>query len=176
MRFVLDTFNRLLSPIEIVLMVSAMTTVVGVVTTQVVLRYVFNESLSWAEELVRYVVVWMSFLGAGMGVARGAHISMGLLVSVLPGRLSIFALRAGHLGAMVFALFLMVAGAEHVLTVRGFGQVSSAMRMPMWIVYLCLPVGAAIFLVRLAEAFIRTFLPKTDDPPRETEMAWKGGT
>ena len=176
MRSILDGFDRVLAPVEALMMVLAMTTVVSVITVQVVLRYVFNESLSWAEELVRYVIVWMSFLGAGMGVARGAHISMGLMVSVLPGRFAIYAMRAGHVGAMVFALFLLVAGLEHVTTVKGFGQVSSAMRTPMWMVYLCLPIGAVMFFARLTEAFARTFLPPSAPPDAPSELSWTGGT
>ena len=176
MRIVLDLFDRIMAPVEALMMILAMTTVVGVITIQVVLRYVFNESLSWAEELVRYVIVWMSFLGAGMGVARGAHISMGLMVSILPERMAVYAARVGYLGAMVFALFLIVAGIEHVTTVKGFGQVSSAMRVPMWIVYLCLPLGAAFFLIRLVEAFLRTFLPAGASSGAVEEMSWTGGT
>lgn len=164
-----------MSPVETALMVVAMTTVVVIMTTQVILRYVFNESLSWAEELVRYVVVWMSFLGAGMGIARGAHIVMGLAVGVLPVRFAAWAVRAGHVGALVFSVFLFVAGGSHVLTVMGFGQVSSAMRAPMWIVYLCLPIGAVLFFVRLVEAFLRTFLPR-EPLERDGDMLWTGGT
>lgn len=111
-----------------------------------------------------------------MGVARGAHISMGLMVSALPGRSAIWALRAGYVGALVFALFLLFAGTEHVLTVQGFGQVSSAMRMPMWIVYLCLPLGAAVFLLRVMEALLRTFLRERDDDVQGDDLAWRGGT
>ncbi|MCF3933159.1 TRAP transporter small permease [Acuticoccus sp. M5D2P5] len=164
-----------MSRVEATIMVAAMATVVVVIMVQVVLRYVFNDSLSWAEELVRYTIVWMSFLGAGMGIARGAHIVMGLLVGILPASMSIWAIRLGHVGAMVFAVFLLVAGTEHVLTVKGFGQVSSAMRMPMWIVYLCLPLGALVFLMRLVEAMLRTFLPVEESPVHD-EVLWTGGT
>ena len=49
------------------------------ITLQVVLRYVFNYSLSWGEEVTRYAIVWMSFVGAGMGIRKGAHICVDLL-------------------------------------------------------------------------------------------------
>ncbi|MEF2552672.1 TRAP transporter small permease subunit [Aurantimonas sp. A2-1-M11] len=54
------------------------------VVTQVVLRYVFNMSIYWAEEAVRYIVVWMAMVGASMGVRKGKHVSIDLLSILAP--------------------------------------------------------------------------------------------
>ena len=45
-----------------------------------------NYSISWGEELTRYAIVWMSFVGAGMGIRKGAHICVDLLIVFLPER------------------------------------------------------------------------------------------
>ncbi len=171
----LNRFDRLLSGFETALMVLSMSAITLVIAVQVMLRYVFNDSLPWAEELVRYIVVWMSFVGAGMGVAKGAHVAMGLLGNLLPKRLAVWTFRLAQLAGMIFAGFLLGYGAEHVLNVASFGQVSSAMRAPMALIYACLPVGAFLLFLRLTEAFLRSWLDTGQSKPN-AEMLWTGGT
>ncbi|MEL6961548.1 MAG: TRAP transporter small permease [Pseudomonadota bacterium] len=171
----LDRLDRVLTRFETAVMVVSMATITLVIAAQVCLRYIFNDSLPWAEELVRYVVVWMSFIGAGMGVAKGAHVAMGLLSNLLPQALVVWSVRLAHLAGMLFASLLMIYGTEHVLNVTAFGQVSSAMRAPMGLIYACLPLGAALFFLRLAENFLRSWLTPLGSK-RASDMLWTGGT
>lgn len=171
----LDRFDSILTRFETAVMVLSMATITVVIAAQVGLRYIFNDSLPWAEELVRYVVVWMSFIGAGMGVAKGAHVAMGLLNTLLPASLAVWSNRLAQLAGMLFAGFLMVYGIQHVWNVTTFGQVSSAMRAPMGLVYACLPLGAALFFLRLTESFLRSWLPPAGSK-RASDMLWTGGT
>lgn len=167
-----DLIDRYLTPFENVVVVASMAAIVTLVSVQVVLRYGFNSSLHWAEELVRYTVVWMSFLAAGMGVKRGAHIAVELLRSLLPTSLSRWVLRLACLAGIAFAVILFWAGLAHVLKVGGFGQVSSAMRAPMWLVYTCIPFGALLLGLRFLEQFWVSFRPVAAN---ETELDWRGG-
>ena len=57
---------------------AAMALIVVIVTVQVVMRYVFNASLIWAEELCRYILVWMTFLLIGLAFHRGELIAVDL--------------------------------------------------------------------------------------------------
>ncbi|WP_108660447.1 TRAP transporter small permease [Acuticoccus kandeliae] len=123
----------------------------SLVIIQVVLRYVFNTSIFWAEELVRYTVVWMAFIGAGMGVRRGKHISVDLLQTFLPERQArIVAIAAAFVGC-VFAALLFWYGLALVRHAFAMGQRSSAMRVQMAWVYLILPIAGTFMLVRFAE-------------------------
>ena len=56
----------------------------------VVLRYLFNYAFPWTEEVVRYSIVWLVFLGGSIAARRGAHISMDILVVYLPPRAKLF--------------------------------------------------------------------------------------
>ena len=57
-----------------------------VVSVQVLLRYVFNTSIDWAEDVARLCFVWSIFLAIPLGIKHGAHIAIELLVPHLPGR------------------------------------------------------------------------------------------
>lgn len=150
-RSVVRGANRLLDGVEATMMVVSMGLVTVVITVQVALRYFFNESLSWAEELTRYTIVWMSFIGASMGVRRGGHISVDLLATMVRPALRrpLLAISAG-LG-LCFALGMLVYGSELFLQALRTGQVSSAMRMPMFVVYSVFPVSATLLLIRFGQ-------------------------
>lgn len=55
-----------------------------VVAAQVVLRYAFNSSIDWAEDVARLMFVWTMFLAIPLGVRGGVHIGVNLLVQRLP--------------------------------------------------------------------------------------------
>ncbi|MFT6642156.1 MAG: C4-dicarboxylate transporter DctQ subunit, partial [Flavobacteriaceae bacterium] len=50
----------------------------------VVARYVFNWGVPWAEELVRYEIIWMVFIGGSVAVRKGIHIGIDILATVSP--------------------------------------------------------------------------------------------
>src|SRR5215204_1721691 len=65
-------------------LLAAVATMVAVVSAQVALRYGFNRSIDWADEVGRLAFVWAIFLAIPLGVRDGAHIGIDLLVDKLP--------------------------------------------------------------------------------------------
>ncbi len=61
---------------------------VGIIFFQVIMRYAFNNSLSWSEELGKFLFVWISWLGIGIGHRRKEHIRITFLVDKLPYKLN----------------------------------------------------------------------------------------
>lgn len=59
-------------------------TMVAVVSAQVVMRYVFNGSFDWADEVSRIAFVWTTFLAIPLGIRDGSHVGITLLVDKLP--------------------------------------------------------------------------------------------
>mgnify|MGYP003633273763 CR=1 FL=1 len=82
---------------------SMMATIVIVMITQVTARYVFNSSLIWAEELCRYILIWMTFLLLGLSYQRGEFISLDMLSETL----SLKARRATRILMSVPTLFFL---------------------------------------------------------------------
>lgn len=65
-------------------LVLLVTTMVAVVSVQVALRYVFNNSIDWADEVSRLCFVWSMFIAIPLGLKSGAHIGVDTLVSRFP--------------------------------------------------------------------------------------------
>ena len=88
-------------------LLAAVAVMVAVVSAQVALRYGFNKSIDWADELGRLAFVWSIFLAIPLGVRDGAHIGIDLLVDKLPAFGQSVLRRAGAAvaAAMMFAIF-----------------------------------------------------------------------
>lgn len=130
------------------LMVACMALMVAMVFGNVVLRYGFNAGITVSEELSRWLFVWMTFLGAVVGLHRRAHLGTDmLLVALKPaGQKVCFVL--AHL-LMLFICVLMVQGAW-AQTVINLGTTSAAMQVPVAWLYasgLVFSVLAALVLL-----------------------------
>lgn len=63
-----------------------MALIVGVMIAQVFYRYVLGDSLIWAEELCRYLLIWQTFLVLGLAYSKGAFVALDFLPHALPPR------------------------------------------------------------------------------------------
>ena len=70
------------------LIIAMMAVMIALVFTNVVCRYVLNFSIIWAEELSQYLMVWITFLGAGLAMREGRHVAVEMLQDALPARAS----------------------------------------------------------------------------------------
>jgi TRAP-type C4-dicarboxylate transport system permease small subunit len=130
------------------LMVACMALMVAMVFGNVVLRYGFNAGITVSEELSRWLFVWMTFLGAIVGLRRHAHLGTDMLLVALPpaGRKACFVV--AHL-LMLGICVLMVQGAW-AQTVINVGTTSAAMEAPVAWLYasgLVFAVLAAVILL-----------------------------
>lgn len=128
-----------------------------VVFIQVFFRFTFKIPLQWSEELSIFIMGWVAFLGASIGVKRGAHIGVEALVLVLPAKVKKYLVAATSLISAVFFLLLINLGMQIVLKQYLTGQVSPAMRIPMYYAYLSLPIGSTLIAIRFLQAVYQNF-------------------
>ena len=92
-------------------LVAVMIAVMAIVNfLQVVFRYVIEGSLPWSEELLRFLFVWTTFLGAGIGVRKGAHLGLTIIVNNLPPKLKKFVVFINYLICIVFSAIIGMLG------------------------------------------------------------------
>lgn len=133
---------------EYVLVVSLVFTVV-LIFLQVIMRYVFRNSLSWSEELARYVFLWQIWLGASYAVKEHRHLKIEAFINLLPKALRKYLELIMLLVWFAFSMFLAYKGSELTLMLIKRGQVSPAMRIPMAYAYASVPVGCILMALRL---------------------------
>lgn len=123
---------------------------------QVVLRYAFSSGFEWSEELGRYVTVFLTFLGASVGVKRGAHFSVDALLQALPARSAHLLKAAANLLCAILFAVVVWYGWLHASKLRQFGVQSAALRIPMWVPYAPIPVLSAAIAARFLMEAVRS--------------------
>lgn len=145
----LRRLNSILERIALGAVIAMMLAMCLIVFAQVVGRYAIHYSLPWSEELSRFMLVWISMLGAAVAARRRMHVGFAALVSRLPG-----ALRTGVQAlALVAAQVTFAVMAWYGFKLASFNmmQTSAALELPMGIPYYAVPVGALLLVLFLAE-------------------------
>lgn len=118
-----------------------------IIFTNVVLRYTTGDSIIWAEEVSRHMMIWVAFLGAGLALRFGGHVAIdNLHRAVNTGTAR--ALRVlVVLGLSLFFIFMTVASSDYVWRTRF--QSTAATDIPISFIYAAMPVGFVLMLVHL---------------------------
>lgn len=115
---------------------------------EVVSRYLFNHSFTWYEEFARYSIVFLTFLGASLGVKYGIHFSMDFVVTRVSSRIgNLMRVGSNLIAAVLFAVLAVLAW-QHSMKIMGFGTTSAAMGLPMYIAYLPVSIFSGTMCLR----------------------------
>lgn len=126
-----------------------------IVFWQVICRFLLHLPLRWSEELSIFILAWVTFLGASIGVKRGAHVGVEAFVILLPKKIQHVIKIVAYILSASFFILLIVLGVSIVKSQMMTGQVSPAMRVPMYYAYLSVPVGSIFISIRFIQVLIR---------------------
>ncbi len=115
-----------------------------IIFSQVVSRYVFQHSLTWSEEIGRYIFVWMTFLGMTVAYRAGSHVALDMLCNALSGISRKTLAAANDILVIILSSAIMYSGIK--LFFLGMRQKSPALKIPMQWVYIIIPVSGALLL------------------------------
>ncbi len=145
---VLTKVDHILAKAEAAVLITLVAVMTVVVFLQVVYRYVLTQPLHWSEELARYLFVWLSILGATLGLQKRGHFGLDFFYRMFPDKRRRF---------LQFLIYLLMGGVILVILVQGIKlvqitvlQESPAMGISMGWAYACLPVAAALMAIHLA--------------------------
>jgi TRAP-type C4-dicarboxylate transport system permease small subunit len=121
------------------------------------MRYVFSNSLSWSEELARYIFLWQIWLGASYGVKTHRHIRIEIIKEKISTKANIILEIIITIICITFTIFLLLKGAQMTEKVFRLNQLTAALRWPMGYPYLSVPVGAGLMTIRYIERLFFSF-------------------
>ena len=135
-----------------------------VMMAQIIARSFFT-SMTWPEEFCRYCYIWTVFLSLGYTIKKGNMLKVALLMDMLPLKIRKSIEIIVHvLMLAIFAIFFRYA-IMYTGKIKITGQVSSAMGIPMWIMYLSTIVGFGLATLRTIQEIIndiRNFSEKAE--------------
>ncbi len=106
---------------------------------------------SWAQELTIYLFVWMAKFGAAYGVRTGIHVGVDVLVNRMGERMQRGFLLFGLLAGATFTGIIAALGADFVYELSDTSSTSEVLELPIWIVYLAIPLGSALMCARFLQ-------------------------
>ena len=115
--------------------------------TQVGGRYALGTSLSWAEETMRYIMMWLMMLGSVTAVYRAEHMAVEGFQDIVAPRHRHIARSALYGIGGIFCVLLAYHG--WTAAIRNMSQQAAASGMPMIIPYMAIPVGSVMILIQI---------------------------
>jgi TRAP-type transport system small permease protein len=122
----------------------------------VLFRYVLKDSLSWSEELARYLMIWCACLGTAVAYRQGSHFAITLIIDKIHGNLGRVLRKIAQI--MVFIFFVIVVVQGMILLSGLEGQTTPAMQIPMSIPYMAIPIACLIIVF---EGLVMFFFSET---------------
>jgi TRAP-type C4-dicarboxylate transport system permease small subunit len=120
--------------------------------TQVVLRFCFGNSFAWAEELLRFMYIWLVFLGLPVAVYYNDLTRFDVLQQSFKGTPKKILETCIHLISNV--MFYIIAWGALRLFTRQLSQRATTMPIPMGVIYLVIPFSAIISFIFIAVKII----------------------
>jgi len=142
----LSTFDRALVRANRWALIAILAAMAVMVFANVALRFLTDHSILWVEEVSRYLMIWLTFLGAGLVLRYGGHIGIDTLQERVPGVAP--AIRA-VIFVLLLAFFMGMAwlGARYALL--AWEQTTPVLQIPIGAVYLAMPIGFGLLIVHL---------------------------
>lgn len=137
---------------------------------QILMRAIGGNSLTWAEEVARYFYVWSVFLSLGCTIRNRTILKVDLLLAQLPKRIRQVVENLLELINVVLYAYLAYYSVLVVQNVRLSGQTSPALEIPMYLVYLIIPIGFVLASLRsIQEIYFNVVGKKNVSPAEQAE-------
>lgn len=122
----------------------------------VVLRYGFNYTLAWSEELVREVIIYTTFIGCGAAVKNRSMIKIDALVNMVP-KLKMPFTYFSNFVTMIFAVMMLYYGWQMAAMQVTTNQKTIILQIPLVYLYAILPLMGATMFMRTVQVMYQDF-------------------
>jgi len=119
---------------------------------QVISRYIFKSPLFWTEETGRYLLVWISFLGATTALKRNMHVAVNFFLNFFSEKIRSKLELLGKIFILFFLAFTIKGGL--ILSKINIHQLSPALRIPMFWPYVIIPLSAIIMFIHILTSIV----------------------
>ena len=115
---------------------------------QIVMRYLFQHSLSWPEELCRYCFVYITFLTLGYCVKRGSMLRLDVIREILPGKVWLALQAVVNVCVLLFFICMLCFSFDLLASMQKTNRASAALGIPYTYIYLSAVLGFALASIR----------------------------
>lgn len=168
-------FNDFMLNIETVIMGVITGFLVACIFVEVVCRYFLFISVPWAEELTRYLFIWLTYIGSAYAVYYGQHTEIDVLQQIInkysrniKEKGTKILRYASIISVMVFEIIFAKIFWNYMITIFNSPQTSPTMHIPMGIIYMPVWIGTIMAIFHCIYMFL-VEITNFDDPNKEME-------
>ena len=121
--------------------VVALTVNMVLLFVNVVGRYLFNHSLHFAEDIGRYLLIVVIYLGLSYCVKTNSHVRVEICMSLYPPKVRPFIDIIGDVIWVLYCAFIVVVSAKYTLHYYDLNSMIASLRFPIWPAYAMIPLG-----------------------------------
>ena len=126
--------------------ISCVLSIALIVSASIFFRYVLNNSITWSEEIAKYLMVWMVFVGAPVAMVQSRHIAIEMFPNLFRPRIRALIFLIVNLLIVLTMAFWTYRGFTY--TVGGMSQVMSSFdKIPLGVVFASIPFGSCIMMI-----------------------------
>jgi TRAP-type C4-dicarboxylate transport system permease small subunit len=140
---------------EEAVLVLLLISICSVMMLQVFMRKIFNNSLSWPEEFCRYCYVWTTFFSLSYTMRQGNILRVGVLIDLFPPTLRKLFYILGNAACLICFAVFFYNSIDVVKRIFDSGQKSTAMGLPMYMVYLATVLGFGLGTIRTVQVIFK---------------------
>lgn len=145
-------FDNFISRLEQILITVLLSAMILTAFLQIVLRNFFSTGLAWGDPLVRYLVIWVGFIGAAIATKEGKHITIEIGSYWLSGQANRYVQSASHLFSALVCGLLTWAALKFVRVEALMGG-PAIFDLPAWAPQVIIPVAFGIMTLRFGLQF-----------------------
>lgn len=150
-------FNKVFTKIEDYLIALLLGVMVLMVLVQILMRNLYQSGIAGGDDLVRHLVLWIAFLGAGIATRSNSHVKIDVITNFLRKDAQKYLDVVVSLFSSVVCTILMVSSCQFVyieFQVQGHSQF---LNIPIWAFEMIMPLGYLIITIRFAYNFLAGF-------------------
>ncbi|EGU29783.1 TRAP transporter small permease [Vibrio scophthalmi] len=124
---------------------------------QILFRFVFNFSLSWTEELARYVFIALVYAASSLAVIKGAHVRVEIIDNFVSGKAKYYLDQVIEASWCAFMIYIGIYGVEITVEALRVSQVTPALGWQIGWIYMIVPVFFFLISLRLVQRMYHRF-------------------
>lgn len=122
---------------------------------QIVLRNIFNVGLGWTEEMARYTMIWLTYIGAIVSLKQGSHISIKILIDRFSPKWKEYTRLISNLMIQFFLFILLKEGIKLNRSPVIMNQLTPGLQVPTTFLYSVIPVCISMMIIVLVAQIIQ---------------------
>jgi TRAP-type C4-dicarboxylate transport system permease small subunit len=162
--------GKMVNAVEVSILVFCVASLGILLITNVFAR-TFFQSIYFAEEVSKFLVMLTTFTGVSYGVRKARHIRMGAFLDAMPATMEkIFLIIISFISAVVMAIMTWFSF-KYLINAMDMGHMTPALRVPKWTFYVIIPIGFGLACIQYIRTIIKNLTEKEpwQSPDQQSE-------